>query len=1124
MASLLVPIALDALVVRGATPVDDWALTAVNVPKPQVRGHRKHELLSPPFQSLAATRPPGVYLHWALPDALTRGVPDGSDLKFPPVPDRWLVVRASGPASPGPRPLEAWLLPNAGAGTPVRLAHALTGPALPAEGAAPVAPLTALGHGDPGWAAYYDNVVDRFALYDDLQGVTGPVSYLVCGWYRDQLSDPLAALSESDFHDRMARLRWELASPLASGAPYPTRSVYHAAALAIGWPQPTWPGDGGAFAVEPDLRPDPEKIDAAVGETLAEALAALAADELDGPEVAPLLEGALLGALGDIASSDGPATLDTTLHVSRFGSTPAEAKTEYIWQPSPPPVTTGTGPLPPSTGAFRPVKRAAPRVWHALDPTLVVRGAGRSPKHGADGRFTIDGNLVCRLEDETVTSFGVTAGDAGRGAAVLPATPLAGLPAAYGVPAVAGDLLVELSCLDPGAAPDLASATAAVPSPVAAARTRWWAAFDPAVPAADALTGAAVAGILPSPVGVSPPMRPWSPLHVEWSAAYLPSPRGAHDWQLGDTDFTPLPLAVPPDVDPDHPLAGRVLLNASPSLLLNAAAGSAADDLSGADLLSGAFTGIAAQLRGDSTAAVIAPKDAKDSTAKPPRPDNFLALRAGFLRFERLRVVDGFGQHVDLLGAGAIVAVAPRIGAGLAVEGHDDLVALRPRFTAPARVLLRFADALGAKVDAGPGVSPVCGYLVPAIDGTLEFFDADGGVCGRLRPDVSSGTAWEDDPGRTTALGARPNSMLPNPFLGALADGILAADLAASGADAPRTTTALRSLLSAVDTTSWSVDVTGRAGDEHLAMLTGRPIAVVRAVLRVEIQDPHKPPENETTAVPVKLGTLAHAQDGLLAYFVDDDFSRARVVDPAVGGLAATLGLGPIRSPYVDLGASFFVNPGTEVAVTLLMMPGSDVHVTTGLLPQKRLSLVREWTAPALTRLAPALRFGPVLRDGDTTRLPVAPDIRANWLWHRRADPTTWVSDTVIPSTTSALLPDNPVSVSFGWLQALPIPDTPYVGEAVQVEISSVTKDRGAVSGLGGRNPDGSLFLIPIDQAVRLQESGRFAFYVDQVAGVAPVFMKILRTARGAKYMRTTTDRRSRNNLVNLPIFVDEQG
>ncbi len=53
-------------------------------------------------------------------------------------------------------------------------------------------PLTVLGQGDVAWAAYYDNVVNRLAFYDDLSGIrSGPLAYLVCGWYSNPAQDPL---------------------------------------------------------------------------------------------------------------------------------------------------------------------------------------------------------------------------------------------------------------------------------------------------------------------------------------------------------------------------------------------------------------------------------------------------------------------------------------------------------------------------------------------------------------------------------------------------------------------------------------------------------------------------------------------------------------------------------------------------------------------------------------------------------------------------------------------------------------------------------------------------------------------------------------------------------------------
>src|SRR5262249_35095281 len=68
-----------------------------------------------PFQT-GAPLEPGVHLHWALPDGLTRGVCPGSpgdpEIEFPAVPDRWLVVRFNPPPSATAAPATGPVLPS----------------------------------------------------------------------------------------------------------------------------------------------------------------------------------------------------------------------------------------------------------------------------------------------------------------------------------------------------------------------------------------------------------------------------------------------------------------------------------------------------------------------------------------------------------------------------------------------------------------------------------------------------------------------------------------------------------------------------------------------------------------------------------------------------------------------------------------------------------------------------------------------------------------------------------------------------------------------------------------------------------------------------------------------------
>jgi beta-lactam-binding protein with PASTA domain len=1123
MTALFIPVALDVLVVREPGRPEDWAVTAMKIPTVPTAGRTAEELMPEPFGALNEARALGAYLHWAMPDALTQGTrTQNGGLEWPALPDRWLVLRLTTPVpAPGRQPtlkrsVSAWLLPDASLREPVVIEGAQQGPPLPDTAPGDHGTLTAIGPGDLGWAAWFDNTLGRFAIHDPLTNVQGAVAYQVCGWHTVASQDPITAASESALLDKLAALQWELAEPLQHGQLLPTQSLYHAAAVSIGWPEAHWTGDGGTLGAEFDLRPTASAMRLAIGETLAEAVAVAASPADTSVELLRLLEARIAGVLGDVSSADGLAALGTSLHAARFGSRPSLPTADYIWTPGPEAQDDA------QDGGFKRSERSAPRAWQAVDPAFVLLGAGRSAKHGGDGFHSPTGRLVCRMEGDTVTAFGVAGADPGDGALVLPEDALTGFPASYGVPSQVGALLVELACLDPGSAPDLGAATATDASPVAAARARWWAAFDPAVLASDALSGSHVAGVLPSPVGVTAPTRPWTPMVLEWECVYLPSAKGAHDWPLGEADFEAQALDAASEQAPGRMIVGRALLAPGPAAMLAQAAGES-PDVAPADALGGTFGDLAARLRGESTAATVGRLEDNDHTEPDaaPRAEGFVALRAGHLRLSRLRVVDAFGQVVGLMGDGVPNPVDIGLGGGLRTPGQPALAALKPRFTAPARLLFRFTDAVDAvpgKSDAGSAVTPLCGFLVPAPgDGTLEFFDGDGLRCGRLRGDDVRGTAWEEEPGQMATVGVRPSRMVPNPVLGRMADALLDAGVAARldpASDATQAS-ALDILLQVLDITRWTVDLTGRAGDEHLSLLLGQPVAAVRATVRLDVQDPRQPPELLGLTQPVRLGNLAHLQDGLLAYFVGDDFRHVHVVDPVIAALVDASG----GTPYIDAAASFDIAPNVDVPLLLLMSPGSDVHVTTGLVPQKRIGLMREWTSPALSRLSPVLRVGPVLRDSAATRLPVAADIRGHWLFHHRPHAGDWASDTVVSASTQALFFETLPEACDGWLQVQLAADSPNHSGRVRMNVTSAQREDGKLVALGGKNPDGSRFLLPLQTVIRLQECGRFAFDVDNVPGAPPEPLHIVHRHDGRKYLRTSADDKSANNLSEVPSF-----
>jgi hypothetical protein len=325
---------------------------------------------------------------------------------------------------------------------------------------------------------------------------------------------------------------------------------------------------------------------------------------------------------------------------------------------------------------------------------------------------------------------------------------------------------------------------------------------------------------------------------------------------------------------------------------------------------------------------------------------------------------------------------------------------------------------------------------------------------------------WEIAAGRIGPADSGPNFGLTpaQAALGHFAAGLVAADAAAreGGVIDPDTKveSALSAFLRAIDTTLWTVDTFAAMGSEHVAGLVGRPVAVVRAQLRLELKppddidlsDPSRAAEwaaaeklAASYAFPVRIGELTRSDDGVLGFFVDDDYSRFRIVDKVIASRAATLGrsrgqLGlynavqgmpaeqDLDHPYIfgtDDADTLQLHLGQLVTLTILMNPTGKASLTSGVLPRKALALARDWVGPGLAAIAPSLRTGPVLveTDLDTEGQVRMPKVSVfgkdqNFLW--RDTPATWRTDAILAATQTALLPDTPAEFREGWIRVAP--------------------------------------------------------------------------------------------------------
>jgi len=332
--TLTVPIHLDALVLKGERtgiePMADFSrlpyFDGTRDVNPDI-ANISEEVLSQPFQDRGFQLKPGVHLHWALPDGLTRGVRDISQsaqntgdqksiLSFPIVPNRWLVTRTHVGEQKKQWVIESdYLYPPAqefqfsgisypysdkthpqpfrymGRTIPFAAWVADNNSQNPSQYLDPQHPLTAVGYGEPTFAAFYPNCHSVFGLYDDqppsdLNGV----QYDVLGWYNDPTQDCLqsgtfkkAIATAKTARDKYQALEeyygWSVEQPAdQSNASFPQQTICYAHLT---------------FKVNPsnpliNTLTENKEVDIAIGNTSTEALSAYLANKFEG--ISPHLE------------------------------------------------------------------------------------------------------------------------------------------------------------------------------------------------------------------------------------------------------------------------------------------------------------------------------------------------------------------------------------------------------------------------------------------------------------------------------------------------------------------------------------------------------------------------------------------------------------------------------------------------------------------------------------------------------------------------------------------------------------------------------------------------------------------------------------------------------------------
>ncbi|CAH9063967.1 hypothetical protein PSECIP111951_03013 [Pseudoalteromonas holothuriae] len=342
-----VPVSIEALMIGEPNRFDGngnnvlWADIAVNYKDVRKGGDGGFPA---PFARRSEAPGTGVHLHWTLPKSLRSGLQlPSSDVIFPSVPDRWLILRSLVDESGETIEHTAWILesnfvgslsdggtnafPEDGLDSEVTyLGKRFDFPGWQESGNKGIS-LKAIAPGDLGFAAVYDNVTNVFAFFDDMQGAaTGKYSYSVVGWYADstqdilynqitdegketpwqiqeQWSELMQVLGWKTYNLDTAKSDWEAwktshhitgSTPFPEQVVLPAQSLYHGLIFNVDWQGPGQSYDTGVPTGHPTI---------AIGNSPVESIAAWLADTMNQPESERLLNALNLDYIYDFTSN-----------------------------------------------------------------------------------------------------------------------------------------------------------------------------------------------------------------------------------------------------------------------------------------------------------------------------------------------------------------------------------------------------------------------------------------------------------------------------------------------------------------------------------------------------------------------------------------------------------------------------------------------------------------------------------------------------------------------------------------------------------------------------------------------------------------------------------------------------
>ncbi len=433
----------------------------------------------------------------------------------------------------------------------------------------------------------------------------------------------------------------------------------------------------------------------------------------------------------------------------------------------------------------------------------------------------------------------------------------------------------------------------------------------------------------------------------------------------------------------------------------------------------------------------VAPWVGKFNLTAPQPLTEFNPIRSGVMKILNLRLIDSFGRTIDFDAPPIVTSET------LNLNGEPAAVHLKPRLTQPARLNFRFLSAAAGEqeMNAHPASSPVCGWLLANnLDRSLMVYDQDGEAVGALT--MNAANPWRPAPDAVTTTFI---DSIGNIHLRRVVRYLFDRQKEDLDTNETADNSFLHHFINALDQAQETIDPENFAEHQDLAILMGKPVAVVRAKLDVELENPpatdqswtqlthelqgHGRSSDAFTAVkiPIRLGEYQQLNDGLVGYWLEtadgqlgeDYFSSETGDNPDPHIRSYVPGGEPINMRHAIDDAPMFV--------TMLADPKGDIHAVSGILPVKSITIPKDQYKKALQRIAVTFLTAPVISSAHHLKISLPKEPGYEWTWLEKIPDRRWqeIRQTVLveKSLFDSKFPDQPnlwhQLVTMKWLQPL---------------------------------------------------------------------------------------------------------